>query len=313
MSSADPVDPAARDGAGAAPKTWIVGRGRVGRALHVALPGAQLLAGRADTAACATPANTAQTRDLVRVLAQRTALEPLIFAVPDAALRAAAERVALALRGTQSSAGAGVALHTSGALAADASGPLAPLVDLGFDVGALHPLRAVPAGGGPGVLRGALAAIAGGPAALATARALAQAVGLEVFEIAAAGEARVRYHAGACLAAGGAVALIDAALALFASAGIERDLGRRALCDLVVSAANNTRATPAASALTGPIARGDVDVVAAHLASLRGPDLARERDLYRTLSSRLLALVSHTLSPQDGARLAALLHDLPEH
>jgi predicted short-subunit dehydrogenase-like oxidoreductase (DUF2520 family) len=134
----------------------------------------------------------------------------------------------------------------------------------------LHPLMSVPHGSPPDVLRGAGAAIdATSPRALATAERLARALGLNPVRVAPAD--RVAYHAAAAMAANFLVALEAAAERLAATAGVTR----AQLAPLVLATARQWAELGAADALTGPIARGDEDVVARHREALaeRAPDL----------------------------------------
>ncbi|MBI1382527.1 MAG: DUF2520 domain-containing protein [Planctomycetaceae bacterium] len=267
----------------------VVGRGRLGRALAAAVPGAVLVPGRAGALELGDALRTSPG-------------VPAMLAVPDAALAEVAGRLA-PLAG-----GAGrVALHGSGALAADASGPLGPLAAAGWHVGGLHPLCAVGADGGAAAVAGALAGISGEPEARTVARDLARRAGLEPFDLVDSGAGRVLYHAAASLVAGGAIALVDAALVLFARTGLPAEVAQRAAADLLRSAAQNAGRLQPADALTGPMARGDGAVLAAHLEALGAPGLAAEHELYRLGAERLLALVSARLPPQDVQRIAALV------
>jgi predicted short-subunit dehydrogenase-like oxidoreductase (DUF2520 family) len=130
---------------------------------------------------------------------------------------------------------------------------LAPLA--GREAFSLHPLMTVT---GPGAaFVGASAAIAGAtPRALATARALARALGMRAVHV--ADEDRAAYHAAASIASNFLVTLEDMAERLARSAGIDRE----PLVALVRASVENWAATGASAALTGPIARGDEDAVA---------------------------------------------------
>jgi len=133
--------------------------------------------------------------------------------------------------------------HVSGATTL---APLAP-----HEAFSVHPLMTVPA-----AFAGAGAAIAGTTdRALATARALAEALGMQPFEI--ADDDRAAYHAAASMASNYLVALEDAAERLLATTGARRQL----LVPLVRATVENW-ARDGARALTGPIARGDDETVA---------------------------------------------------
>ena len=125
----------------------------------------------------------------------------------------------------------------------------------------MHPLMTVPA-----AFQGASAAVAGSTdRALATARALAEALGMQPFEI--ADEDRAAYHAGAAMASNFLVALESAAQRM---AGVDREL----LAPLI-RAAVETWVAEGDAALTGPIARGDEGTIARHREAIteRAPEL----------------------------------------
>ena len=114
----------------------------------------------------------------------------------------------------------------------------------------------VPAVGEPR-FAGASAAIAGSTgAALATAQALAFAVGLRPLTVADAD--RAAYHAAASIASNFLVTLEGAAERLAATTGVDR----AALVPLVRAALEDWARLGARDALTGPIVRGDEATVA---------------------------------------------------
>jgi predicted short-subunit dehydrogenase-like oxidoreductase (DUF2520 family) len=152
--------------------------------------------------------------------------------------------------------------HCSGATGLDVFGERE-----GFS---LHPLMSVPHGSPPDVLHGAGAALdATSPAALVTAERLARALRLNPVRVAP--EDRVAYHAAAAMAANFLVALEAAAERPAATAGVSR----AQLAPLVLATARQWADLGPQSALTGPIARGDEQVVARHRAAVaeRTPDL----------------------------------------
>lgn len=131
----------------------------------------------------------------------------------------------------------------------------------------MHPLMTVT--DAQALLAGAGCAIAGSSErALACARELAAA--LRMRPVAVAAGDRAAYHAAASMASNFLVALECAAERLAATAGI----GRAELAPLVRATADNW-ARDGAAALTGPIARGDEETVAAHRTAIadRAPDL----------------------------------------
>jgi predicted short-subunit dehydrogenase-like oxidoreductase (DUF2520 family) len=189
--------------------------------------------------------------------------ELVLLCVPDSAIAEVAASVAR---------GPWVA-HVSGATPLAALSPHARR----FSV---HPLQTFTRARGAEQLDGAWAAVtAETEAARATGRALAELLGLRPFDL--ADSARTLYHAGAVFASNYVVTLQRAASLLFESAGIPPE----ALEPLMRRTIEN------GFELTGPIARGDWDTVAAHRAAIREqrPELDH---LYETLAGATLALAT---------------------
>jgi predicted short-subunit dehydrogenase-like oxidoreductase (DUF2520 family) len=119
----------------------------------------------------------------------------------------------------------------------------------------LHPLLSVVGAGAP--FAGAYCAIdASGPAALDAARALANTLGMRVKVVPP--EQRALYHAAASVASNFLITLEGAAERLASLVGLERE----ALVPLVRASIDNWAKQGARTALTGPIARGDVATAA---------------------------------------------------
>jgi predicted short-subunit dehydrogenase-like oxidoreductase (DUF2520 family) len=280
----------------------LVGVGRVGASL-----GRWLLAGGARLQAVAR--RGAQEPDWVATAgARRVPLaelsgageELLLLAVPDLVLP---DVVAELARRPQ----ARVALHTAGALTADA---LAPLRARGSAVGSLHPLHAFSRPlSSPEALRDAFWAIDGDATAVTLARRLVRAWGgcdgiVEPM-------VRPLYHLAASLAAGGAVTLVGAALELAERLGVPScaragylrlAAGALAGVDPATTAAAEPRiegdpgsptAAAARRALTGPLVRGDRSLLGA-LEALR-----RERPELHPLA---VSLALETLRQLDQRR-----------
>jgi predicted short-subunit dehydrogenase-like oxidoreductase (DUF2520 family) len=150
--------------------------------------------------------------------------------------------------------------HCSGALGLEALGDRE-----GFS---LHPLMTVTGQGAD--FAGAGAAVDGTTeGAVATASALAEAVGLRPIRIAP--EDRAAYHAAASIASNFLVTLQAAAERLAATAGADRDV----FVPLVRATVENWAALGPERALTGPVARGDEATVARQRAAVeeRVPEL----------------------------------------
>jgi predicted short-subunit dehydrogenase-like oxidoreductase (DUF2520 family) len=137
--------------------------------------------------------------------------------------------------------------HCSGATALAALSP--------HEAFSIHPLMTVTRAGAQ--FAGAGAAIAAStPRALALATELADSLGMEPVEV--ADENRAAYHAAASIASNFLITLEAAAERLASEVGVER----RLLVPLVRATVENWAALGPENALTGPVARGDVETVA---------------------------------------------------
>jgi predicted short-subunit dehydrogenase-like oxidoreductase (DUF2520 family) len=144
----------------------------------------------------------------------------------------------------------------------------------------VHPLQTFTRERGAEQLDGAWAAVtAETEAARAAGRWLAETLGLRPFDL--ADSARTLYHAGAVFASNYVVTLQRAASLLFESAGAPPE----ALEPLMRRTIEN------GFELTGPIARGDWDTVAAHRAAIQ-EHRAELDHLYETLAGATLALAT---------------------
>ena len=144
----------------------------------------------------------------------------------------------------------------------------------------VHPLQTFTRARGPEQLDGAWAAVTGETeAALEAGRWLAETLGLQPFEL--ADSARPLYHAGAVFASNYLVTLQRAASLLFESANAPPE----ALEPLMRRTIEN------GFELTGPIARGDWDTLAAHRAAIH-EHRSELDDLYETLAGATLALAT---------------------
>jgi predicted short-subunit dehydrogenase-like oxidoreductase (DUF2520 family) len=140
---------------------------------------------------------------------------------------------------------------------------LAPLTGLAATPVALHPSMTFP--GGLVRLDGVMFTATAPDAARAIVERLVKALGAQVQWV--ADDQRARYHAGLVHGANHLTTLVSQAVAVLREAGVADPVAT--LRPLLVATLDNTLRS-GHHALTGPIARGDVDTVAAHLAVLRG-------------------------------------------
>jgi predicted short-subunit dehydrogenase-like oxidoreductase (DUF2520 family) len=148
--------------------------------------------------------------------------------------------------------------------------------------------------------------IDGDESARAISRELAAAIGAQVLEIPAGGKAR--YHAAAVIASNFPIVLLAMATRVLTSAGVDEEAARGALGMLLTAAAENVRAVAPSAALTGPVARGDVETVRAHLEALA--DAPEILELYRALSREALPLAES--AGADRGRLEEMRRVLSE-
>jgi predicted short-subunit dehydrogenase-like oxidoreductase (DUF2520 family) len=285
---------------GGTPIIGIVGAGAVGTALGVALT-------RAGWPVHAVASRDADRRerfrslvDVSRVFADPEPIldevELIILAVPDDAIAPLA--ASLRMYGGQAM------IHTSGALGAEV---LAPAMAAGTQIGAFHPLvafadteRAVEA------LHGATIAIEGDDQLASMLAGMAEALGATPVRLAPGSKAA--YHAAAVLAAGGFVALLDAIAELGRVAGLDEAGSLAIYGPLIEGTLGNARALGIQAALTGPMTRGDVGTLEAHLGTLRrhAPDVT---PLYVAAAGREIDLAEArgALAPEDGTKMRAVL------
>jgi predicted short-subunit dehydrogenase-like oxidoreductase (DUF2520 family) len=220
----------------------------------------------------------------------------LILAVPDDVLHTVANEVAHLGPAPPGC----VALHLSGALSTDVLGPLH---GAGYTLGSLHPLQTV-ADPWSGVerLRGCAYAIAGEPGALAATRRLVATLDGHPMVIPPA--LRPLYHASAVFASNYVLAAAATVARTLAEAGIDEDEAVRAALPLMRGTMDNVEQLGLGAALTGPVARGDVDTVRLHLSRLS----PRERRLYSALGLETVQLARAVgLDPARADALDSLL------
>jgi predicted short-subunit dehydrogenase-like oxidoreductase (DUF2520 family) len=234
--------------------------------------------------------NQSSARRAVRFIGAGTALVGLsrrvlastciLIATPDGAIEEIANE--LARIGGQDLQGQ-VVLHTSGAMD---SSVLHAARSCGASVGSMHPLQTFNGVTVP-PLEGKVFAIEGDPMAVRTARKIARALGAAPSQI----DARNKplYHAAGALAAGHTLVVVEAAIQLLMSLGMKRTEAMRALLPMTQQVLQNYERLGPRAAWTGPLARGDYEVVAKHSNVLQQYS-EQYRDAYDALN-RLAELV----------------------
>jgi predicted short-subunit dehydrogenase-like oxidoreductase (DUF2520 family) len=245
----------------------IVGGGRMGRGLA----GALSEAGEAVTL-------WSRREALGAVEGAVAGAGTVLLAVPDDAIAEVARQL---------SAGAAIVasqtvLHLSGLHDRRA---LRALDASGAALGSFHPLQTI---SDPALAasswRGAYAALEGDARAVAEGRRLAGLLGLTAVEIPSS--AKATYHAGAVVASNYVVVLASIAARFAAEAGVDPNLAERIYRPMLRGAADNLQRQSPSQALTGPVRRGDVATLQAHLEAIPLED----RRLYALLGLEALKL-----------------------
>lgn len=200
----------------------------------------------------------------------------VIIATPDDSIPDVAKRLAYGMQSDDSR--VRYVIHTSGALGSDA---LLPARQAGAAVASMHPLQTF---SDPTVVRLLLPktyfGLEGDPDALEWARSFIGRLGAKVITLSP--ESKTIYHAAACVASNYLIALLHSADSLMAQSGAlppdsgdgqpdktERSDPLQLLLPLVEATLLSAQRNGLAAALTGPVARGDVNTVVHHLESLR--------------------------------------------
>jgi predicted short-subunit dehydrogenase-like oxidoreductase (DUF2520 family) len=270
----------------AQPSVTILGAGRMGQGLALALGRAGhrvgLISRSSHPVISPLRLHTGPREDALREASV------VVLAVPDGAITSLAGELAAEGGITAHHA----VLHLSGLRDREA---LSPLAETGAALGSLHPLQSVSDPGTAAArFAGAYAGVEGDDRAVAAAEGLARSLRMVPVRIPAG--AKAAYHAGAAFAANYTTALVAVAERLAIAAGIPPEIARHLYLPLIRGAAANLEAGPAA-ALTGPVRRGDVETVAAHLAAL-GPE---DRKLYVLLAREALRLARQAGLPSEAA------------
>jgi predicted short-subunit dehydrogenase-like oxidoreductase (DUF2520 family) len=172
-------------------------------------------------------------------------------------------------------------VHCSGA---HGPGLLQPLAQAGAAIGAFHRLQSFPPDNAAARVPGSWCAIAGLKPLRESLRSLAKALQMHPFEL--PDEARPAYHAAAVLASNALVALLAAGRELLRSQPIAHEATANMLLPLVRGTLDNVAEIGPEKALTGPVARGDVETLKTHLRALP-PTI---KPLYRALMLETVAL-----------------------
>jgi predicted short-subunit dehydrogenase-like oxidoreductase (DUF2520 family) len=278
----------------------VIGPGRLGSTLIAALDRAGLTV---SAVGVHQEDETGFGGGPVRVRVVDAALEADAWwlAVPDDEIFAVAGQLASAMPGARRSGRAPLAVHSSGLGSLHL---LKPLYQAGVDVLCLHPLQTFTGDGKADVLDGVPCAVTAWDEVVAQlGEELATKLGMQPFRL--ADERKTLYHLAAAVASNLLVALESDAAKLMSEATGRED-GSALLTPLVRTTVENLAARGPGGALTGPIARGDVATVRAHL-RLLDREAPRVASAYRALSLEALTLAAPRLDDECVHALKSIL------
>ncbi len=268
----------------------IIGCGNLGRTLAKLWSGKRtLLIGDVMNRSPESSADAVAFVGAGRAAASIGGMQPAnlwLIGTPDTQLRAACE--SLAASGALKP--GAIVFHCSGALNAS---ELESATALGAVTGSVHPVASF---ANPHTMlakfAGTCCCVEGELRARAILAAAFDAIGGRVLQI--DGASKIVYHAGAVFASNYLVALLEVAIQALGEAGIPRVAALSLLRPLVEGSVENVFTLGTASALTGPIARGDMDLVKKQRAALEEwqPEVA---ELYRQLALAAARLAGREL------------------
>ena len=280
----------------------VIGAGRVGRALGFlwqekrAFAVQDVLDGTPDGAREAVAfigsGNPAASIDAMRPA------DVWMITTPDKEIVASNDRLAAA-RAVRAG---DVVFHCSGSLP---SRELASVVALGARVASVHPLKSfADSHAAVRTFTGTYCAAEGDRAALDVLAPAFEAIGGRVSEIDP--QYKTIYHAASVIVCNYLAALMETGLRCYEKAGLERETATRMMEPLVRETLENVLTIGTARALTGPIARGDDEVVRRHLEAF---DAWNERiaAIYRDLGAVAVDLARERTGERNEAEHDALL------
>ena len=289
----------------------IIGAGRVGSSVGFLLrrAGYQVTAVAARTRGSAEKAAAfigggEPTTDVMKAASKA---EIVFITTPDGAIQNVCERIA---SGGGLKPGS-IVVHMFGARslelldAAKASGSYRAVI---------HPLQSAPSPAqGIKNLPGSFFRIEADPEALKTAKDIVKALGgieLVMPKWSSDKDSAALYHAGAVTVSNYFVALVDYGLRFYQALGADKQETLTALLPLIKGTLQNIEALGTADALTGPIARGDVETIQGHIEAMqkRTPELL---GLYKELARQTISIARDkgSITQETAEELLGLVKD----
>jgi len=266
------------------PYCQLIGAGRAGRALSIAMSqagyqftwiGSNKIE---DSIKLARQAGTKRYGVRFEGFNQKAGF--LILAVPDDRIKNAASDVARAgVIGNETT-----VAHLSGALGSD---ELEDVKKAGAKVMAFHPAQTLTLDSDPNtVFKNIFFDMEGDDSACALGECVARDLGAQSIRLVP--EARILSHLAMTVASNYSVSLVRMAEEIMISAGIPRETAQKMISPLFSNTARNISTIGTVKSLTGPVSRGDTEIIKKHLAALEEMD-----GEYKMLYSGLARIALH--------------------
>jgi predicted short-subunit dehydrogenase-like oxidoreductase (DUF2520 family) len=265
----------------AKPSIAIVGAGRLGSALALALRRAGYTI--SEIVSRNNAGSIRKARALARKVEARASTvgnarldaELVWFSVPDREIAKSSRQLVSVIDWKRRT-----AFHSSGALTSD---ELKALHRLGAAVASVHPLMTFVSGSIPS-LKTVPFAVEGDAMAVRAARPIVRDLGGKAFTIRK--QYKPAYHAWGAFASPLLVAALVTAERVARMAGLSAVAARKKMLPIVRQTIANYEALGPAGAFSGPIVRGDAEIVRRHLQALR--NVPEARDVYMALAGAAL-------------------------
>ena len=275
----------------------LVGMGRVGTAMAAALQrcGFAVLVARHAQRFCARDLMNTQEVTVLPLEQLVQEADVIFITTPDGVIGEVAAKIKGMALASQA------ILHMSGSFTSEI---LSPLREKGVAIGSLHPLQSFATPEQAVVnLPGSYFTYEGDVCLVEWVSQLVRDFG-GLLKILPSPETKIIYHAGACIASNYLVALAELGMECLQHAGFAGDEAQQALLPLMQGTLNNISRMSLPQALTGPISRGDLGVVADHVKAL-------EHELPEVQSSYcVLAPVLANMARQSGKLSATQYREL---
>ncbi|MET0754364.1 MAG: Rossmann-like and DUF2520 domain-containing protein [Pyrinomonadaceae bacterium] len=266
-------------------KVSIIGIGRLGGALAIALARKDY---EIENLVSRSKGNAEQIAEFVgaKVLdfspedISKITSDVIFIAVQDYEIEAVAKFLARNLKIKP------LVFHTSGALSSEI---LEILRENGCPTGSFHPLVSISEPIlGANRFSDVYFCVEGDDAAILAAEEIVSNLGGKFFSVES--KNKTLYHASAVTASGHLVALVDVAIEMLAKCGLDANQSKEILLPLIESTVGNLKEQTTAKALTGTIARADVETFEKHLEILEKNVSEEALEVYLQLAARSVHL-----------------------